>query len=37
VESLIKEGAEFMTMQDALKAGRGLIYWYFNLLMYYLS
>jgi hypothetical protein len=26
VESLIKEGAEFMTMQDALKAGRGLIY-----------
>ena len=26
VESLIKEGAEFMTMQDALKAGRGLMY-----------
>ena len=26
VESLIKEGAEFMTMQEALKAGRGLMY-----------
>ena len=26
VESLIKEGAEFMTMHDALKAGKGLIY-----------
>jgi hypothetical protein len=26
VENLIQEGAEFMTMQDALKAGRGLIY-----------
>lgn len=26
VENLIKEGAEFMTMQEALKAGRGLIY-----------
>jgi hypothetical protein len=27
VESLIKAGAEFMTMQEALKTGRGLIYW----------
>jgi hypothetical protein len=26
VESLIKEGAEFMTMQKALEAGRGLLY-----------
>jgi peptidoglycan/xylan/chitin deacetylase (PgdA/CDA1 family) len=26
VESLIKEGAEFMTMHEALKAGKGLIY-----------
>jgi hypothetical protein len=26
VESLIKEGAEFMTMQQALAAGRGLLY-----------
>jgi hypothetical protein len=26
VESLIKAGAEFMTMQEALKTGRGLIY-----------
>jgi hypothetical protein len=26
VESLIKEGAEFMTMHEALKAGRGLMY-----------
>lgn len=26
VESLIKEGAEFMTMQNALAAGRGLLY-----------
>ncbi len=26
VESLIKEGAEFMTMQKALAAGRGLLY-----------
>jgi hypothetical protein len=26
VESLIKEGAEFTTMQNALAAGRGLLY-----------
>jgi hypothetical protein len=26
VESLIKEGAEFMTMQQALAAGKGLMY-----------
>ena len=26
VESLIKEGAEFMTMQKALAVGRGLLY-----------
>jgi hypothetical protein len=34
VESLIKEGAEFMTMHEALKAGKGLIYWLFYFLMY---
>jgi hypothetical protein len=26
VESLIKEGAEFMTMEKALAAGRGMLY-----------
>jgi hypothetical protein len=26
VESLIKEGAEFMTMEKALAAGRGIMY-----------